>query len=180
MTDLHRLTHFIDLPAKARHDFAAHRKYLLKNNCNDTEYLKYIREKTNWFPLTLSVFRNEYVVHDKTTDRTASISSLNGNKYTISRQKVPDLDQVKEIMIDLNKIKESHRKDITEIQNKENLWQILTSIDQNIEKLTPDEVAILFSIRKKIGGEFPYVKELITKIQDLLDFVGLHFIQKMD
>lgn len=174
------LGHFFeDVPSHTKLNFVSHRKYFVdSNDYSDVEYGNYIRDKTKWFPLMLSVIRNNLIVHDIITNWTGTKYSPKDNKHSLLRMRRLDENQSTKIISQLNKIKDSHKDDILDIQDKHNIWELLQGFDYNTDNLTHDEIRTLLQIHKEIGGELPDVEEVITKIQNLLDFVGSHIAKK--
>jgi len=70
----------------------------------------------------------------------------------------------------IERMKNDHLSDFPELLKEKNSFQIIRVFDHNSEKLTLDEIRKLEQIHMRIGGMFPYVIEVNTKIQELLNF----------
>ena len=164
-----------ELPEDTKNNFSKHQNFLKKNDCSDSKYKNYICESTDWYGSLLMIFRNNLVVHDEISCSSYSESKLDGSFFTIGKTKDPSSNEYNSIMNKLMEIKQNHKMDIPELENKDNLWDILYIIDHNANKITSAELKEILEIHKKIGGKFPDISVIINNIQDYLDFVGKHF-----
>ena len=78
-------------------------------------------------------------------------------------------------------IKNKYKNELPIIKshNEKNLFQVIRVLDHNSEVLTIDEIREIEKIHMKIGGMFPYVKEVNPKIQNLLQFFEKWIHEKM-
>lgn len=165
-----------DLPNDAKSNFHQHRQFFLKNDYSDMKYSVYIKKRMEWYSVLLQVFRNVLIIHDESTSMSWLGSDSNKIPH-IAKTTHPDEKISKETLTKLYKIRDNHNKDIPELANEVNLWELLGNLTYHADKLTSQENKILRDLIERIGSKFPAIEELTKRIQEFLDFIGNHFVE---
>lgn len=156
------------LPYKLKNNFTSLFEHIIKNRSNDKELDDFVKTDSKWFMLMIRSPRNNIFVHDFSTNSSGGGDHLDDFGIT----KSTDLKNEQKYFDKIRKIKNNHRKDLPQIgsHNEKILFQVIRTLDHNSELLTIDEIKEIERIHMKIGGMFPYIKEVNPKIQNLVYF----------
>jgi len=155
------------LPKKASGNFAKLFYHVKDTGCQNKDLNDYIKNHMRWYILMISVPRNNIFIHNLDTDAAAGGDHRIDFGITKSSDKSKNPIYLKKI----TKIKNSYLHELPELANQNNLFQILRILDHNSDKLSWNEIDDIKDIHKKVGGMYPYVKEVNKHIQEFMTFL---------